>query len=279
MLTHTVQTCAKINLMLDCVEKRNDGYHELDMIMQSVDLCDKVTLALNDSGIVTCKGIDIPDDKNIAVKAAKIFFEFCGKSNLGAEIVIEKNIPDCGGLAGGSSDAAAVLRILDELIGDKDMYMLSSIALQVGSDVPFALFGGTLHAQGRGEVLEQVQPLPECYIVIKMCGKKESTGKAFDVLDNMKKPPHPDIDNFIGVLNTGDIDKIAPLCQNSFSVIYDFEDIKNTMQGFGATGVSLSGAGPAVFGIFKDEKSALECADSLGDAYFCKPTPISVYFE
>lgn len=279
MLTHTVKTCAKINLVLDCVNKRQDGYHELNMIMQSVDLCDRVTLTLNDSSIVTCKGVDIPDHKNIAVKAAKIFFEVCGKTNLGADIVIEKNIPDCGGLAGGSSDAAAVLRILDQMIGDKDMYLLSQIALMVGSDVPFALFGGTLHAQGRGEILEQVSTLPDCYIVIKMCGKKESTQKAFEVLDNMQNPPHPDVNSFIQALATNDINTIAPLCDNSFSVIYDFDDIKKIMYQFGAKCVSLSGAGPSVFGIFDQEQKAIECADSLGDAYLCKPTPMSIYFE
>ena len=170
MKSITEKAYAKINISLDVTGRRPDGYHEMLMVMQSVTLCDDVTITLTESAgsHAECNLHFVPgDERNLAVRAANRFFERVGIENTGAHIVIKKDIPVGAGMAGGSTDAAAVLRGLNKLTGaNLSSPELHELAAEIGSDVAFCIAGGTQLASGRGEVLSPLPPLPDCSIVI-----------------------------------------------------------------------------------------------------------------
>ena len=169
MKTQTVPAYAKLNLTLDILGKRPDGYHELRMVMQTVSLCDDVTVTLTDGTGVVCRvaGAELPcDERNLAVKAANAFCEALGYHG-GIDITLTKRIPSEAGMAGGSADAAAVLCVLRDLIAPTlTDERLEEIGARVGSDVPFCVRGGTQLAEGRGERLRKLPDMPECVFVV-----------------------------------------------------------------------------------------------------------------
>ena len=164
---------AKVNISLDVLGLLPNGYHEMRMVMQSVSLCDDVFISLNDSGLIHCESDAdfLPcDDGNIAVRAAKKFFEAAGMESAGANIRITKRTPTCAGMGGGSSDGAAVLRGLNRLCGEPfSRARLEALGAQIGSDIPFCVAGGTQLAGGTGTTLEDLTPLPDCFFVICRC--------------------------------------------------------------------------------------------------------------
>ena len=279
----TEPACAKLNLALDILGKRPDGYHEMRMVMQSIDLADHVTVS-------TCPGkeivvtTDLPylpkGDGNIAAKAALWFFSSFGMEPEGLAIDIQKNVPVCAGMAGGSSDGAAVLRVLRRLyMPDMTEEQLEEIGALVGSDVPYCVRGGTVLAEGRGERLTDLPPLPPCWLVVCKPSCSVSTPELFAQVRLKKLRCHPDTAGMMNALERQDLEGIARRLYNVFEDVLprryaEVFVIKNELLELGAMAASMTGSGPTVFGIFQDQETAAQAAGALSKqyaAYLCRP--------
>ena len=265
-----VKAYAKINLMLDIISTRKDGYHDLFMIMQSINLYDTVTISETKSKkiTITCNIDDIPlDEKNIAYKAADAFFKANKIKNKGINIDIVKRIPHQAGLAGGSADGAAVLVALNELLGTNlSDDELCDIGVKIGADVPFCIKGGTLLAQGIGDVLHKVKPLRKCFILIAKPDYGVNTGKAYALFDSNGKIHTPDKFGMLCAMQNRDLNEICAKMENVFEQFIEVPnkvDIKEVMRNNGALGVCMSGSGPTFFGIFDEKEKAEKAGDEL----------------
>lgn len=265
----TVKAAAKINLMLDILEKLPNGYHSLWMIMQSVSVYDRVSVEKKTSGGITisCSEDGIPtDERNIAYKAAEKFFDFCGEEDRNIHIEIEKNIPHAAGLAGGSADGAAVITALNSLY-EKNLPVkkLCQIGVKVGADVPFCIQGGTMLAQDIGQVLSQLPDMPQCFFVLAKPQQGVSTAEAYAAVDSMNLR-HPDAHTMFRSVVDGDLNGIAKSLGNVFEQAVDVHErvsIKEIMRNNDAMGCCMSGSGPTVFGIFENSENAEKCAQEL----------------
>ena len=267
---------AKLNLSLDVLGKRPDGYHDLCMIMQSVEHHDDVSILLNLDGAFFAQSDRryLPnDERNIALKAARVFLDATGNEKYGASVRLRKRIPVCAGLGGGSSDAAAVLRALNRFFGKPlSCAELEQLGLQLGMDVPYCVAGGTMLAEGRGERLTALAPMPETNVVICKPDFPISTPELFRRIDSRTSRCRPDTEGIRAALEQGDL---RALGQRMFNVFEDVLDrrandicsIKSTLLGFGAIGAAMSGTGSAVFGIFPDREHAEWAAMSLKPLY------------
>ena len=268
-----VRANAKLNLTLDVLGKRPDGYHDLRMIMQSVELADVLNLEYNETGeLRVCTNLHfLPNnEKNLAAQAALRWWEARGEKPRGLDIAIEKRIPVCAGMAGGSSDAAAVLRALNA----RERSPLSPaevarIGERVGSDVPYCVIGGTALAEGRGELLTHLPPLPHCWVVLCKPEFSISTPALFAKIDSVRLRCRPDTQGAIDALEAGDLTGVARRLYNVFEdALPDRQrarvsDIKNVLIQCGALGASMSGTGPTAFGLFDSEDRALEAQARL----------------
>ncbi|MCD8189154.1 MAG: 4-(cytidine 5'-diphospho)-2-C-methyl-D-erythritol kinase [Clostridiales bacterium] len=273
----TLPAYAKLNLTLDVLGKRPDGFHDLKMVMQSVSLHDDVTLTLTGGkGIALAAdwGFLPTDGRNIAVKAAQVFAHATGTDLNGLVIRLEKRIPVCAGTAGGSSDGAAVLRGLNQLCGTGlSPEELAKLGEQVGSDVPYCVLGGTMLAQGRGEVLTRLAPMPPCAIVMCKPGFPVSTPELYNRLDTMKIRCRPNTDGLIAALEARDLAAVARQMYNVFEDALPvhranvIQEIRNTLIQRGALGACLSGTGPTVFGVFQTGAEAQAAAEELRETY------------
>ena len=267
---------AKINLFLDVTGKREDGYHDILSVMQSVSLSDTVTVELTDGGFSVTSNVEgVPcDNSNIAVRAAVKFFEFTGMDT-GARIHIEKRIPMAAGLAGGSTDGAAVIMSLNELAGaglsDGE---LIKIASKVGADVPFCLFGGTKITRGIGDVLELCPICPKIHVVVAIHGEGVSTPWAYGELDRMfgdfkeGSTNSKKFDALMSALSSSDIRRVADSTFNIFEAVVPpvrpmVDIIKEKMLQSGALCAVMSGSGPSVYGIFDNAESAQKAAEII----------------
>lgn len=269
---------AKINISLDVGAKRPDGYHDMLMVMQTVTLCDDVTVTLTPGAPSRSESNlrFVPnDERNLAVRAANTFFAEAGIEDMGAHIKMKKRIQVGAGMAGGSTDAAAVLRALNVLCGTGyDAKHLEAIATRIGSDVAFCVRGGTQLASGRGEVLTPLPPLPDCRVVICKPDFSISTPELFRKLDSVKLRCHPDTQGIIDLLHVGDLPKIARRMYNVFEDVPDrrmaqISEIKGRMLDFGALGAVMTGTGSAVFGLFDDDAAADNALRGLRKTYRC----------
>ena len=219
-MKYTEQAYAKLNLALDILWKRPDGYHELRMVMQSIDLADQLTVSTQaESGVTVTT--DLPylprGDGNIAAKAAARFFEAAGVQPEGLSIDIRKQVPVCAGMAGGSSDGAAVLRVLRRLYTpDMPGERLEEIGALVGSDVPYCVRGGTVLAEGRGERLTDLPPLPPCWLVVCKPPCSVSTPELFSQVRIKKLRCHPDMSGMLRSLEQQDLEGISRRLYNVF---------------------------------------------------------------
>lgn len=279
-----VNANAKINLSLDIVGVREDGYHELKTVMQSLDLCDEIHLSKNKTGEITltCNRRDIPTDrKNTAYKAAELMLEYAGIKDMGVNIFIKKEIPSQAGMGGGSADAAAVLSAMKELfaidITDEELY---DMAVHIGADVPFCLHGGTCLCEGIGEEMTVLSDLPDCEILVCKPPVNVSTGRAYEEADK-----YPQDDGFmtpamVEAVNSGDMDAVCDNVSNRFDEILHIPEvqiIKSIMSGNGALAVSMTGSGSAVFGIFEKDYDMAEVVSMLkgcGDIFKTRPARI-----
>lgn len=285
-----VKAPAKINLTLDVLGKRADGYHELSTVMQTVDLYDTVTLTDNDSGKVTvsCGYEGVPcDDSNICAKAAYRFFDYCKSEVKGVHIDIDKTIPTQAGLAGGSSDGAAVILGLNKLFDKRlNPSELHAIAQRVGADVPFCLEGGTKLCTGIGDVMKKLPSFQcEAVVICKPDTVSVSTAEAYRLVDSLK--PHPPYtDEMVKALYSRDMFMISSTLFNDFELalgIAEVNEIKKAMLNHKARGAGMSGSGSAVFAIFTSKSRAEKCVNALKEKYnktfLCKPIKTGCIIE
>lgn len=258
---------AKINLFLEITGRLGNGYHTISTVMQEIGLCDYVTLSETDTADITLTSdcVTIPlDGRNIAYRCAALFFEKAGIENKGINIHIEKNIPMEAGLAGGSTDGAAVLKGLNDIYGKPfTVAQLCNIGAKVGADIPFCILGGTVLCEGIGDIMTPISPLPRCYILIAKGKEGVSTKWAyeqFDLMENRPIKPNP----MVSLLEKGDINGICKGMYNCFELLVpSVGEIKDVMVQSGALGSMMSGSGTAVFGIFDDEEKMKTAAIKL----------------
>lgn len=275
---------AKINLTLDILRKREDGYHDLQMVMQSVTLADRLTVtpARGAEGQAASNLRFLPTGgKNLAQMAAAVFREATGLGGQ-VDVDIRKLIPVCGGLAGGSADAAAVLHAMNQLTGaGLSPERLAEIGARAGSDVPFCVLGGTALAEGRGERLTPLSPLPPCHIVICKPPFSVSTPQLFGRVNVRKIVRRPDTAGVLAALDAGDLAGVARRMYNVFEDVLEprryreISSIKAALIDCGALGASMSGSGPSVFGLFDREDDAQAACgrlrESYRDVFLCAP--------
>lgn len=272
-----VLALAKLNLTLDVLGKRADGYHDLKMVMQSITLSDRLTLEYSGGEEIRVRSnLDfLPGgDKNLAGKAAVCFYSALGRPLPGLDIGLDKTIPVCAGMAGGSSDAAAVLRALNEMEGHPFTETeLARVGEQVGSDVPYCVLGCTALAEGRGEVLTKLPRLPHCWVVVCKPEFSISTPELFARIDNCKVRNRPDTEGLLEALEAGDLMGVARRMYNVFEDVLPerqrtrVADIKNILVQHGALGANMSGTGPTAFGLFDREETARAAAAVLAPQY------------
>lgn len=267
----SLRAMAKINLSLDVTGTRPDGYHDLRMVMQSVRLSDRISVSPTRAPGVRLKTNlrYLPSDQtNLAARAAGLVMEECGIRD-GVFIDLEKHIPVAAGLAGGSSDAAAVLVAMNLLfhlkLSDDD---LRRLGVRLGADVPFCLLRGTALAEGIGEVLTPLPPLPDCRILIAKPDLHVSTKAVFSALQMTDRIAHPDTDGQVQAVRGGDLRKVCGFCGNVLETVTEvrypvISRIKKIMAQYGALVSMMSGSGPSVFGIFDDERKAENARDAL----------------
>jgi len=271
MITLTERACAKINLTLDVLQKRADGYHDLRSVMQTVSLCDDVEIDV-DTGkpwTIRCDAASVPaDERNLAWKAARTFFDRIGRGPDGVAIRIHKRIPSEAGLAGGSADAAAVLRALNRWAGSPlSVEALCDLGALIGSDVPFCVLGGTALAEGRGERLTKLPDAPELQLVICKPPVAFATPELFLWLDRVEIKARPDTDAMLHALRNGDRAQIAGLLCNVFEQAVtdrpEIEAIRKKLLASGALGAAMTGSGSAVFGVFRSRNGAQAACEAL----------------
>lgn len=259
-----VKAYAKINLGLDVIRKRPDGYHDVKMIMQTVNLYDTIVIKKTKFRSVTVQTnlYYLPTDhRNLAYKAAQLFRETCNFRD-GLNISLNKRIPVAAGLAGGSADAAATLKGLNELYQTGlSLDELMKLGLQLGADVPYCLLMGTALSEGIGEILRPLPKLPHCFILLVKPDINVSTKYVYENLHLDKGINHPDIDSMIEALNENDLYKLAPLMGNILEAVTAreyplIEEIKRIMINMGALTSLMSGSGSTVFGIFDNRNNA-----------------------
>ncbi|MBQ2815485.1 MAG: 4-(cytidine 5'-diphospho)-2-C-methyl-D-erythritol kinase [Clostridia bacterium] len=268
---------AKINLFLKVVGKRDDGLHDLDMIMQSISLADKVTVEDGDTiGVKAFCNCDIIDD-NIAERAALEYFKSANMPTQNIKISIEKNIPISAGLAGGSADAAAVLYILNRMYNKLSETEIVALAGKIGADVPFCLIGGTARVKGFGDVIEKQDVICNSNLVLIKAGTKKSTGYMYSLIDESNEIISANAEELLTEMKTGKPDAFR-FMHNDFKQFWTDETsvaVQIDLINCGADAVSLSGSGPTFFGVFNDKQMAENCYNNLknkyDDIYLCQP--------
>ena len=276
----TVLAPAKLNLSLDVVGTLPNGYHDLDMVMQTIDLYEKIILKTSRDLRLSLPGSFVPaNDKNTAVKAALAFFDNTGLL-AGVDINVYKRVPVRAGMAGGSADAAGVLVGLNELYGAKlSMSELCAIGAGIGADVPFALLGGTCRVRGVGDLMKALPPCPDCRFVVVMPSVGVSTPEAFARYDTMGSPVHPDCEAQEQAIRKNDLAAVCAAAGNALehcSGAVETPAICEILRANGAITAQMTGSGAAVFGIFADESQARAAAAVLRkgykQVYVCRPT-------
>ena len=266
-----LKALAKVNLGLDVLGVRENGYHDVRMVMQTIYLYDNVTIRkIQEPGIQLKTNLFyLPvDEKNIAYKAAKLLMdEFQIES--GVEITLDKHIPVAAGMAGGSSNAAAVLVGMNRLfqLGLEEQELMER-GVQLGADVPYCIMRGTVLAEGIGEILTPLSPLPKCYMLVAKPGISVSTKMVYEKLDSHEIDEHPDIDGILAGLEEGNLKKIAKSMGNVLErvTIEEYpiiEEIKDVMKDSGALNAMMSGSGPTVFGIYDDKALAKQAQQRI----------------
>lgn len=284
MITLYEPAFAKVNLTLDVLDKRTDGYHSLKSVMQTISVRDDIEIDIDTGKAwdLTCTKEGIPcDERNLAWKAAKVYCEALGKEPNGLSIRITKRIPTEAGLGGGSADAAAVLRTLNRHYGNPlSILALAELGSQVGSDVPFCTLCGTAMVEGRGELLRKMPNMPDCCFVVCKPAFSSSTPELYRKIDEVAIAKRPDHQAMESALLSGDLGKIAENLCNVFDPIVTAEHlelnyIKSIFNSYGAVGYQMTGSGSAVFAIVPDfEFAAVICSmlkDNYPDVFIAKP--------
>lgn len=267
---------AKINLTLDVLGKREDGYHDLKSVMQTISLRDDIEIDIGTGKpwVLRCDKEGVPcDERNLAWKAAKVYCNAMQKDPDGLEIRITKRIPSQAGLGGGSSDAAAVLRALNDYYGNPlSILALAELGARVGSDVPFCVVGGTVMCEGRGERLRKLPAMPDCIFVVVKPEFPISTPELFRKIDEKPVSNRPDNQAMESALLAGDLSKVAHNLRNVFDPVVtedhlELNYIKSIFNSYGAIGYQMTGSGSAVFAIVSEFEIAAVICNMLRDSY------------
>ena len=274
----SVKALAKINLGLDVVRRREDGYHEVRMVMQTIHLFDRLEISRNDSGQITMEtnlSFLPTNENNLVYKAAKLLQdEFAIKD--GVHVWLHKYIPVAAGMAGGSTDAAAVLYGMNrifELGLTKEQLMERGV--KIGADVPYCIMRGTALAEGIGEKLTKLAPMVKCPVLIAKPQISVSTKFVYESLKLNENTIHPDIDRLVADISEGDLTKIAADMGNVLETVTIPEypviaEIKENMMQNGAVNAMMSGSGPTVFGLFADESTAVKAYEAMKESNLAK---------
>lgn len=278
-----LKALGKINLGLDVIGRRPNGYHDVRMVMQTVYLYDQILLEKKkESGIsLETNLFYLPvNENNLAYRAAKMLmdeFEIPG----GVHISLEKHIPVAAGMAGGSSNAAAVLYGMNRLykLGLTDQELMDR-GVKLGADVPYCIMRGTVLAEGIGEELTPLPAMPKCHVLLAKPPISVSTQKVYEKLDAQEVPKHPDIDGIISGLEKGDLHKIASSMGNVLENVTiteypEIERIKDVMKAEGALNAMMSGSGPTVFGIYDDKSLARRAAERIRKEQLAKQVHVT----
>lgn len=278
---------AKINLGLDVVRRREDGYHEVKMIMQTVALHDTLTIRrIPEKGIrIETNAGDIPvDEQNLIYKTARLMMEHYSIQE-GVEVYLEKAIPVAAGMAGGSTDSAATFTGMNELFQlGATQEELRKLAVQIGADVPYCIMGGTALSEGIGEILTPLPAPPQCNLVIAKPDIYVSTKYVYENLHANELQQHPDIDGMIDCIRQGDLIKVARKMENVLENVTAgeypiIEEIKEIMRAKGALNALMSGSGPTVFGLFQQKEDAERAVEVLRNEKKVKQIFISSFWN
>ena len=288
--THIAYAYAKINLSLDILGTRPDGYHEVRMLMQSLSLCDTISLSVTGTpGLtMTCSDACLPtDERNLAYRAAALF---CRTYDIttGIALHLEKQIPVAAGLAGGSSDAAAVLRGLNEMFGaPATKEELATLGLTLGADVPYCLMLGTALSEGIGEKLTPLTAAPNCYCLLVKPEAGASTKQIYTEYDTMAAAEticHPDTDGILAALEQGDYNGLTSRLCNvlepvTTKLVPEIATIKETLKDLGADGVLMSGSGPTVFALYTDKEKAQNAEEHFKQTSYAPRTYLTEFYQ
>ena len=271
MNTVKVLAPAKLNLALDVVGLLPNGYHDLDMIMQTVDLYETIILRKSQDLTLTLPGSRVPaGENNTATKAALAFFHYTGLL-AGVDMEIRKTVPVRAGMAGGSADAAGVLVGLNALYDARlSMSELCALGAGIGADVPFALMGGTCRVRGVWDLIKALPPIPDCWLVVVMPSFGISTPEAFARYDQLGSSIHPDCEAQERAIRAGDLGGICAAFGNALeecSGAVETPHIRQLLDEAGALASSMTGSGAAVFGIFDQEEKAAAARATLKQEY------------
>ena len=283
----SIKAYAKINLGLDVIRRREDGYHELKMIMQTINLYDSLTLTATEE-----PGIDLHinlsslpcNENNLVVKAARLMMDTYGITQ-GVKIELLKHIPIAAGMAGGSADAAATLKAMNELFhlgASKEDLMRLGVTL--GADIPYCIMEGTALSEGIGELLTPLKAMPSCHILIVKPNVNVSTKYVYQNLKLDETTIHPDIDGMVASIQKNDLHGIVDRLGNVLETVTiprhpKVEEIKKEMLSMGALGSLMSGSGPTVFGIFKNYTSAKRCYDAFKKGPYKSQTFLTLPYQ
>lgn len=273
---------AKINLGLEILSKRPDGYHNVDMIMQSINLFDEVTLEETFDGKISVfneKNTSCPQNEDIAFKCADLFFKETKVPFSGIKIEIKKNIPISAGLAGGSADGAAVLVLLNHMYDEKvSLNELLEIGGKIGADIPFCILGGTARASGKGTEIKKIPEFNDYFLVLTKPGISICTKRAYSLFDSAQIKNFKSFEKMEESLKNADFSGFSGSLFNRFEELVQSSEvfnIKKKMLDLGAVSSLMSGSGPSVYGVFEDETTALKCLSEVKKFYpqtfLCRP--------
>lgn len=272
-----IKAYAKINLGLDVVRRLENGYHEVKMVMQTVGIYDVLTFEKTPEGIIiTTDSGELPtDENNLIYKAARLMKERYGITE-GVRIHLQKNIPIAAGMAGGSTDAAATLRGVNELFElGASKQELMELGVKIGADVPYCVLGGTALAEGIGEKLTSLQSAPDCFVLVAKPDINVSTKFVYEHLDATGVEKHPDIDGMVEAIAQGNLQGIVERMENVLESVTIpahpiIDTIKSRMKELGAANSLMSGSGPTVFGIFTEKEAAERAYEQMKAEKFAK---------
>lgn len=266
-----ISAMSKVNLGLDVIKRREDGYHEVRMIMQTLELCDELYIEERDDDqiVISCNNETLECDKsNLIYRAADLIMSEAGIKK-GLDIRLVKNIPIAAGMAGGSTDAAATLVAINTLFSlNMSVKKLKEIGVKIGADVPYCIEGGTQLSEGIGEILSPLKSAPKCFVVVAKPHIGVSTKYVYENLHVDTIERHPDIDGMLDGIDKGDIKLIASKMENILENVTEtkypvISMIKKTLKDAGALNSLMSGSGPTVFALFEDEAMAKEALDKV----------------
>lgn len=280
-----INAMAKINLGLDVLRRRENGYHDVKMIMQTVNIYDTLEFEKREDSqiIIKVDAMELPtDENNLIYKATKLLFEKRDVKE-GVEITLTKRIPIAAGMAGGSTDAAAALVGINRLFDlGFSMEELKEVGVKIGADVPYCIEGGTALSEGIGEILTKLPDAPDCYVVVAKPEISVSTKYVYENLHANELKYHPDIDGMVEAIHNRDLDCVCKRMENVLETVTEtkypvISQLKQMLLEAGAENSLMSGSGPTVFAIFKEEEKAKEALKKVEESGLAKQSFVTVF--